>query len=70
MDFIVNNIGNIVIIVIVLLICGLSLANIIKKKIEHIPTCGCGCGCSGTKPNEKFKAFVEEKRRQQEKINK
>ena len=32
MDFIVNNIGNIVIIAIVLLICGLSLANIIKKE--------------------------------------
>jgi hypothetical protein len=42
-DWIMNNIGTIVVSLILIVIVGLAAGSIIRKKIKGESTCGCGC---------------------------
>lgn len=45
LEFLKNNIGNIIIIAILVLVVFLIIRKMIKAKKQGKSSCGCGCGC-------------------------
>ncbi len=46
-EWISANLGTIAVLAVLVLVVGLVVANMVKKKKAGKPACDCGCGCSG-----------------------
>jgi len=47
MKWLAENVGNIVVVIILLIVLGLALFSVIRRKRKGLSSCGCDCGSCG-----------------------